>query len=128
MPIKMICEKRHHLGEEDGNYPAVFCDVCEKRIVDAAGAGYYYKYEQLKNDEDYYDLKSDVYFIHHDCYFRMKHHYTKNGHFFLETQFGGICSENIIPSLWGNLPAFPIFMGRNLNDALMSLVNIISRL
>ena len=117
MPIKMICEKRHHLGESDINYPVVFCDICSKRIADAANAGYYYRHDNpASNDEDaYYKMKSDVYFLHHDCYWKVKSHYNKHGHFGVETEFGTFLSENIFPSSWGNMPAFPVFMGRNLS-------------
>lgn len=114
MPIRVICEDHPHEGAIE--YPAVFCDLCGDRIIDAEDSGYYYRMDAPYHSvDDVYQVKAPIYFLHKSCYCRMRCKQDKVGDFLVNTKFGILDSKNFFPSSWGNLAEFPVFMGRNLS-------------
>lgn len=114
VPIKIICEKRHHIGECDISYPAVFCDACGERITNAAEANYYWRPDYDMKEDSFYDQKHDVFFLHCECDGKMAALRERNkGHFNLQTPFGILNSKNV-DRPWQPLEAFPLWLGLNL--------------
>jgi hypothetical protein len=72
--IQMICEKRHHLGESDIFYPAVFCHVCRERIAKATeGNAYWDGFGNMPgNPEAFYATRWPICFAHKRCDRAMK--------------------------------------------------------
>ena len=117
--IRIICEKRHHLGKADISYPVVFCDLCDKRIVDAKKAGYYWHHPLEKEDgskfaedgDEYYEVRNEVFFFHHVCAQRLINVARSHGvQQSIELPDGRV----FVDSSWMPLDHFPFFLGRNL--------------
>lgn len=70
MPIRIICENRHHRGELDIIYPAFFCDVCRERIDDAGKGNVYYRMkftDEGVSKDMFYEERREPFFAHYEC-------------------------------------------------------------
>lgn len=67
--VRMVCEKRHHQGEPDIFYPAVFCAVCRERIAKASeGNAYWDGFGDLsRGPEAFYASRWPIFFAHKRC-------------------------------------------------------------
>lgn len=110
----MICEKRHHKGEHDISYPAIFCDLCAVRIDDPSQANYCWNHLD-EGPGDYYNRKSVPIFLHKKCNVKINSMERANQgkHFLIKTEFGVLNTEDIGVQ-WMSLECFPFFLGRNL--------------
>lgn len=112
MPIRIICEKRHHLNETDMSIPVIFCDLCGKRITDASKANFCWRVDSSLSEEVYYDQKCPVYFLHCECSRRVRSVANRGKSVLIETPFGVLDTESVNHS-WEPLEAFPIWLGLN---------------
>ena len=65
MSIKLVEEKRHHLGEPDITRPVFVCDYCGEEI-EQHDHGYYMFKSRLDThpDEPFYGVPFDFYLVH----------------------------------------------------------------
>lgn len=118
MPIKVICEKRHHLGESDIFYPAVFCDACGKRITDGDMANYCYTPNYDCTNEEFYNQQFDIYYIHVECCAKLHALSTQRKEPVRINTANGTISSEVFARCWGRLTDFSMWLGRNLGIAL----------
>lgn len=122
MPIKVICEKRHHLGESDIFYPAVFCDVCGKRIADGNMANYCYTVDYDCTKDEFYEKQHDIYYIHVECSAKLTGFMQHNGWKPVPIDNGkAIVSSEVFFKSWGRLKDFALWLGRNMGVALTEI-------
>lgn len=116
MPIRIVCEKRHHKGEPDISYPAVFCDICDERIKDAREGGYFWNHPLEKSDgseyegDQYYEVRSEPFFLHGTCNARLY----GLGDAEIITKAGRVLKARDLRSQDMPLDCFPLFLARNL--------------
>jgi hypothetical protein len=67
-PIAMVCEKRHHLGEDDISYPCVFCQVCGFRIQSVHDGNAYWM-PNWESSDQFYATRWAIAFAHKGCNF-----------------------------------------------------------
>lgn len=113
MPICVIWEKRHHLGQSDIAYPAVFCDLCGLRIEDAKEGNY--SWANPPEGQDWYAFRAETFFCHKRCGNRFKPSSNPSR---VRLHDGRVVSSAIFSEYpWGPLEDYPIFMAVNLHIA-----------
>jgi hypothetical protein len=107
VPIRMF-------REQDISYPAICCDRCGHRIVNASGGTFHWN-DEVGDDPDGYAL----YFLDHACHewIHQRLQQLNGQHFKMDTPFGVLDSSSVYDCCL-NLEYFPFYLGRTLGLAM----------